>query len=198
MAAEVITLPAPDREGGMSLAAALACRRSVRAFGARALRPLELGQLLWAAQGETESREGLRTSPSAGALYPLVTYAATAQGLFRYLVHTHGLEAVLSGDLRADLAAAGRGQEEIEHAPCVLVFAAVQKRTTGRYGERGIRYVHMEAGHAVQNVLLTAQALGLAAYPVGAFNDARVAKLLHFGPNEVPLYLVPVGVPRAR
>lgn len=198
MAAEVITLTAPDREGGMSLAAALARRRSVRSFGARALHPAELSQMLWAAQGETDPHEGLRTSPSAGALYPLVTYAATAQGLFRYLVQAHGLQAVLTRDLRADLAAAARGQEEIGHAPCVFVFAAVQTRTTSKYGERGIRYVHMEAGHAVQNVLLTAAALGLAAYPAGAFDDARIAKLLQLDPKEVPLYLVAVGARRAR
>lgn len=193
MAAEQIALPPPDREGGAPLAAALFRRRSLRAFGSRTLSAAELGQLLWAAQGQSEPGEGLRTCPSAGALYPLVAYAATSGGLFRYLVSAHALEEVLPRDLRADLAGAALGQEEIAHAPCVLVFTALQARTTRKYGERGIRYVHMEAGHAVQNALLTATALGLAAYPAGAFDDARVAGLLRLGPKETPLYLVPVG-----
>lgn len=196
MAAQRIALPPPDRAGGMPLAAALDRRRSVRAFAARALAPQELGQLLWAAQGEVDARDGVRTAPSAGALYPLVVYAATADGLFRYVVEAHALERVSARDLRADLAAAALGQEEVAQAPCVLVFAAVLSRTTRKYGERGVRYVHMEAGHAAQNVLLTATALGLAAYPLGAFEDARVVEVLRLGRGEAPVYLVPVGAPR--
>jgi SagB-type dehydrogenase family enzyme len=197
MAAQRITLPPPEREGGLPLSAALARRRSVRAFAARALTPAELGQLLWAAQGRSDPREGLRTAPSAGALYPLVVYAATVDGMFRYLVDAHALEQVLPGDLRAELAAAALGQEEIAHAPCVLVFTAVFARTTRKYGERGLRYVQTEVGHAAQNLLLTAAALGLSAYPVGAFDDARVAQVLHVGRGEAPLYLVPVGAARS-
>jgi SagB-type dehydrogenase family enzyme len=196
MAAQRIALPPPERDAGMALAAALERRRSVRAFAARALAPVELGQLLWAAQGEVDARDGVRTAPSAGALYPLVVYAATADGLFRYVVEEHALEQVAARDLRAELAAAALGQEEVAHAPCVLVFAAVLARTTRKYGERGVRYVHMEAGHAAQNALLTATALGLAAYPLGAFEDARVAEVLRLGRGEAPVYLVPVGAPR--
>jgi SagB-type dehydrogenase family enzyme len=196
MAAERIRLPPPDRDGGMPLAAALQSRRSVRAFAARALSPAELGQLLWAAQGEADARDGVRTAPSAGALYPLVLFAATANGVFRYVVEEHALERVSSRDLRGDLAAAALGQQEIAEASCVLALVAVVTRTTRKYGERGERYVHMEAGHAAQNALLTATALGLAGYPVGAFEDARVAQLLRLGRSEAPLYLVPVGAPR--
>jgi SagB-type dehydrogenase family enzyme len=196
MTAERITLPPPDRGRGMTLAAALQHRRSVRAFAARALEPAELGQLLWAAQGEADARDGVRTAPSAGALYPLVLFTATADGLFRYAARAHALDRVGARDVRADLAAAALGEEGIAGAPCVLAITAVVTRTTRKYGERGERYVHMEAGHAAQNVLLTATALELAAYPVGAFEDARVAQLLHLGRGEVPLYLVPVGAPR--
>ena len=196
MTAARITLPPAQREGGMPLATALARRRSARAFAARALEPGELGQLLWAAQGEADARDGVRTTPSAGALYPLEVYAATAEGLFRYLVEEHAIERISSRDLRTELAAAAHGQDEIAHAPCVLALTAVVTRTTRRYGERGVRYVDMEAGHAAQNVLLTATALGLAAYPVGAFEDARIAKVLRLCGGEAPLYLVPVGAPK--
>lgn len=196
MAAERIALPPPDREGGTTLAAALVRRRSVRAFAARPLAPAELGQLLWAAQGVSDARDGARTAPSAGALYPLVLYAATADGVFRYTVEEHALERVSARDARGDLAAAALGQAEVAGAPCVLVFTAVVTRTTRKYGERGERYVHLEAGHAAQNALLAAAALGLAAYPVGAFEDMRVVQVLRLGRSEAPLYLVPVGAPR--
>lgn len=197
MTAERIALPPPELDGGAPLSAALARRRSVRAFAPRPLTRSELGQLLWAAQGQTDAREGKRAAPSAGALYPLAVYAATAEGLARYVVAAHALERIASRDLRADLAAAALGQHEVAQAPCVLVFTAVPARTTRKYGERGVRYVHIEVGHAAQNVLLAATALGLAAYPVGAFDDARVADLMQLGRGEMPLYLLPVGASRS-
>lgn len=193
MAAERIALPPPERSGGMPLAEALARRRSLRAFGARTLSLANLGQLLWAAQGETDAREGLRAAPSAGALYPLVCYAASAEGLFRYVVEAHALERLAAPDLRADLATAALGQEVVARAGCVLVLAAVFSRTRRKYGKRSERYVEMEAGHAAQNVLLSATALGLGACPVGAFDDSRVAKVLGLGRDEQALYLVALG-----
>ena len=68
--AERIVLPAPARSGHMSLEEALARRRSVREFSNKPLSDQDVSQLLWAAQGITHP-EGLRTAPSAGALYPL-------------------------------------------------------------------------------------------------------------------------------
>ncbi len=188
-------LPPPDVDGGLPLAAAVLRRRSRREFARRELTTVELGQLLWAADGLTDRRDGRRAAPSAGALYPLSLYAATAHGLSRYDNQTHALEQLSARDLRVELAEAALGQRGIAEAACVLVFSAIAARTTRKYGERGVRYVHMEVGHAAQNVLLAATALGLAAYPVGAFDDARVAELLGLGHGEAALYLVPVGAP---
>ena len=193
MKTERTALPPPAPCGGLPLVEALARRRSLRAFGPRKLALAELSQLLWATQGVTEGHAGLRTAPSAGALYPLLVYAAVADGLSRYDAAAHALEPVDGRDLRADLAAAALGQHEIAQAACVLVFTAMYARTTRKYGERGIRYVQIEIGHAAQNLLLAATALGLGAYPVGAFDDARVARLLHASRGETALYLIPVG-----
>jgi SagB-type dehydrogenase family enzyme len=71
-------------------------------------------------------------------------------------------------------------------------------RTERKYGRRAERYVHMEVGHAGQNLLLQATALGLGAVPVGAFNDDQVAKVLALPEGQAPLYLIPVGVPAQR
>lgn len=193
---KAISLPRPQLKGQMPMEQALSKRRSVREFKNTALTEQELSQLLWAAQGIT-SREGLRTAPSAGALYPLEVYVATAQGLYHYDPRQHVLEQRLASDLRPALFRAALEQEAVRDAPTVFVFAAVYERTARKYGAtRSPRYVHMEVGHAAQNLLLEAVALGLGGVPVGAFDDSAVQKALGLPPEEKPVYLVPVGHPR--
>ncbi len=190
----IVELPPPRTDGEVSLERALQERRSVRSFTPEPLTLEELGQLLWAGQGITADWGG-RTAPSAGALYPLEMYAATPEGLYRYLPEGHRAQVVSAIDVRGALAAAALGQEAVAGAAAVLVIAAVPARTEAKYGDRAERYVHLEAGHAAQNVLLQAVALGLAAVPVGAFSDEDVARVLGLDRGEVPLYLIPVGHP---
>lgn len=194
--ASVTVLPPPSRAGEVSLEETLAQRRSVRAFKATPLTEAELGQLLWAAQGITDER-GFRSSPSAGALYPLEVYAATADGVYHYVPQGHKLLGSGASDKRQALYDAALHQAPVGQAPAVFVIAAVYARTEEKYGtERGPRYVHLEAGHAAQNLLLEAEALGLGAVPVGAFDDARVQEALGLPTDHAPLYLIPVGWPR--
>ncbi len=192
MMGTVITLPKPDQNGSMSLEQAIAARRSRRDFLPQPLTPEQIGQLAWTAQGQ-DARSSYRTVPSAGATYPLELFVVTSEGLFHYLLAKHALEKLTDQDLRARLASAAWGQEFIEAAPLTLVFAAQFGRTTGRYGQRGIRYVYMEAGHAAQNVHLQAEALGLGSVAVGAFDDSSVSKVLSL-PNDLePIYMVVIG-----
>lgn len=191
----VVTLPAPRRDGTVSLESALRRRRSVRSFTDAPLTAVEIGQLLWAAQGVTDPR-GSRTAPSAGALYPLECYVATPDALLHYMPNVHRLLAHVPGDQRGALAAAAYGQSAVADAAVVIVITAVYARTAEKYGEeRAFRYAAMEAGHAAQNVLLQAVALGLGAVPVGAFDDAQVGQLLRLDMGEAPLYLIAVGHP---
>jgi SagB-type dehydrogenase family enzyme len=195
-----IALPAPRLEGGLILTDAIRQRRSLRTLAATPLSLETVGQLLWAAQGIT-SPDGLRTAPSAGALYPLELHLVAgaveglAEGCYRYHPDRHSLTPEVEGDLRAALASAALGQVWIAEAPALVVIAAVPQRTTRKYGERGIRYVHMEAGHAGQNLLLQATGLGLRAVVVGAFSDQAVQQLLGWSSSEVPLAILPVGYP---
>ncbi|MBC7360007.1 MAG: SagB/ThcOx family dehydrogenase [Desulfacinum sp.] len=195
-----VVLPPPRLDGPISLEAALARRRSTRAFASAPLSLQDLSQLLWAAQGVTSPR-GFRTAPSAGALYPLETHVVAGavedlpDGVYRYLPNDHGLVVGKSGDLRGELCREALHQRFVEEAPVSVVFSAVYDRITGRYGRRGIRYAHLEAGHAAQNLCLQAVALGLGSVVVGAFRDEGVRRVLGLGEEEVPLYLVPVGRP---
>ena len=187
-----IALPKPDRKGSVPLETAISTRRSQRSFLKRSLTPQQTGQRAWAAQG-LETPGGHRTAPSAGATYPLQLYVVNADGLFLYLPDQHSLEEIKDEDLRAGLASAAWGQDFIEAAPVTLVFAAQFTRTTARYGERGVRYVYMEAGHAAENAQLQAQALNLGSVAVGAFDDASVRKVLSLPRNLDPVYMVVVG-----
>lgn len=191
----VTPLPTPAVSGDTSLEAVLAGRRSVREFSDRPLSAAELGQLLWAAQGITDPR-GYRTAPSAGALYPLEIYVATAGGLYHYVPARHALVVVGGSDVRQALVEAALRQEAVSQAPAVFVIAAVYERTAAKYGaERSPRYVHLEAGHAAQNILLQAVTLGLGAVPIGAFDDEAIQEAMGLPAEEQPLYLIPVGRP---
>ena len=193
---KIITLAKPNQDGSMSLEKAIAGRRSRRDFLPQSLTLEQISQLAWAAQGQ-DAHSSYRTAPSAGATYPLELFVVTSEGLFRYLPAKHALEKLIIGDLRAALASAAWGQGFIEAAPLTLVFAAQFSRTTNRYGQRGVRYVYMEAGHAAQNVHLQAETLGLGSVAVGAFDDAGVSKVLSLPDHIEPLYLVTVGYSRS-
>lgn len=188
-----VALPAPRLESAMSLEQALQARRSVRDFTEQPLSDAELGQLLWAGQGITAPARSLRTAPSAGAKYPLELYAARPEGLYHYVPARHSLERLAIEDRRARLAEAGLGQPALSQAPVILVVVGVTERTRARYGDRADRFVALEAGHATQNILLQATALGLGAVPIGAFEDAAMRTALGLDERHQPLYLVPVG-----
>ncbi len=193
---QAIALPTPRTKGPVSLEETMQKRRSVREFKDTPLTLTELGQLLWAAQGITHSA-GLRTAPSAGALYPLEVYAVTRDAVYRYEPTAHQLLVHARGDARAALYAVALTQDSILRAPTTIVIAAVYARTAKKYGEeRTPRYVALEAGHAAQNILLQAVALELGAVPIGAFLDERVQQVLGLAREQQPLYLIPVGHPK--
>jgi SagB-type dehydrogenase family enzyme len=196
-----VALPQPNLEGEVPVERALAQRRSVREFAPEPLSLPAVSQLLWAAQGITD-RAGLRTAPSAGALYPLEVYLVAgvvtgiAPGVYRYEPHRHRLVRGTAGDPRAAVARAALGQDWVAEAPAILVLAAVYERTARKYGDRAARYVHMEVGHAAQNVYLQAGALGLGTTMVGAFRDEALARALGLRGDVKPLGILPVGKPR--
>ena len=189
---EIINLPKPNQDGKMSLEKTIAVRRSKREFSPQPLSLEQISQLVWSAQGQ-EPGSKYRTTPSAGATYPLELLVVTANGLFHYLPAGHALKQASNEDLRTELAAAAWGQNFIKDAPLTLIFAAEFSRTTNHYGKRGTRYVYMEAGHAAQNVHLQAESLGLGSVAVGAFDDSAVNEVLTLPENLEPVYMVTVG-----
>lgn len=198
-----IYLPPPSQKGGMSLAEALARRKSVRDFTPEPISQSELSEILWAAQGITDKSWGCRTVPSAGATYPLEFFVVCGgsgikemdDGIYHYKIDSHSLTQHYQGDVRLELAKAALTQEFIYEAPVDIVICAEYERTLRRYSARGERYVHMEVGHAGQNIYLQATALGLATVAIGAFHDEQVRKVLRLDNQTKPLYIMPVGRP---
>lgn len=192
---QTVNLPAPAVVGGTSLTEALADRRSIRSYTNQILTSLEISQLLWATQGVTNDK-GYRTAPSAGAKFPLELYLVTNTGHYHYEPDEHSLTVMGTEDPRKDLSDASLYQDEVKEAPAVFVVAAVYERTAEKYGSRRSgRYVMLEAGHACQNLLLQAVALGLGGVPMGAFYDDKVQDALGLPLDHAPLYVVPIGHP---
>jgi len=195
---EPVSLPEVRLTSDVSLEETLLHRRSIRDYTDEALSLEEVSQLLWAAQGITAAWGG-RTAPSAGALYPLEVYLVVGDvedltpGVYQYRPNGHELVKVKDGDVREELAEAALGQASVQDGAIDIVIAAVYERTTAKYGERGVRYVHMEAGHAAQNIYLQATALNLGTVTIGAFYDDSVRDIVGMAEDVAPLYVIPVG-----
>ncbi|STX37388.1 SagB/ThcOx family dehydrogenase [Legionella feeleii] len=193
-----IKLPAPLYDSTTSLEKALKQRRSIRQYKEDAITLQQVSQLLWAAQGIT-SPEGFRTAPSAGALYPLEIYLVSGNvrdlptGVYHYLPAENALQLMVKGDKRTALTAAALQQNSIKFAPVNIVMTAMYARTTKKYGNRGKQYVHMEIGHAAQNVCLQATSLGLGTVIIGALDEPAFRAILALPKEETPLYIMPVG-----
>ncbi len=201
--AELTELPEPSHVG-MLVEEAMKARRSIRTYSSAPVTLFQLSQLLFSAQGITGKAYGqyLRTAPSAGALYPFEVYVVAnrveglERGIYHYAVKEHALELVKKGNFSGDITNAGLEQEVLGDAGVTFVLSAIFDRTRSKYGERGFRYVYIEAGHIAQNLCLQAVSLGLGSVPVGAFVDQEVNKLIGVdGLKEAAVFLLSVGKP---
>jgi len=207
----IIKLPSSQLKGKVTLEETIARRRSVRRYRREPLDLFQLSQILWSAQGITGGR-GFRAAPSAGATYPLEILVVVGKqsviireakevseelqaGIYHYEPDSHSLSLGKAADLRPDLARATMGQEFVIDAPVDIIICALSHRTFYRYGRRAERYVHMEAGHAGEDIHLQAVALALATVEIGAFRDEEVREVLGLEEQIKPLYIMPLGKP---
>lgn len=194
-----INLPEPAHSGDISIEETLYKRRSIRSYSDMPISLEEASQLLWAAQGLSKSNMDLRTAPSAGATYPLEVYLVAGNikgledGVYKYNPDKHELITILEKDVSNELCQAALNQSPIKTAAANIIICAVYERTAQRYGQRAVRYVHMEAGHAAQNIYLQAVSLKLGTVAIGAFYDDKVQNFLNTSDKEMPLYIMPIG-----
>jgi len=195
-------LPKPKVYGEMSVEESIYRRRSIRDYSEEPLRLEDLSQILWSAQGITEPNRMFRSAPSAGATFPLEIYVVVKEvidlnpGVYHYIPNNHSLKLIKEGDYSYHLYRACLNQKWVLNAKANLVITAIYERTTSVYGERGIRYVHMEAGHVGQNIYLQSTALGVGTVAIGAFYDEYVEEIIGCGRDERALYIFPLGYSR--
>ena len=191
-----IKLPNPASTSKISIEEALKKRRSIREYKNKEITLHQIAQLLWASQGVT-SIYGFRTTPSAGALYPLEVYVVSGNvdklpsGIYHYLPSTHRVQKLKDGDIRTHLTKAIFQQEAIRQGAAYIVITAEFSRTINKYGDKGKEFVFMEAGHAAQNIYLQSVSLNLGTVSIGAFDRNKVKTILDI--TEEPLYILPIG-----
>ena len=197
--------PVADVTGGeMGLRKAIERRRSLREYTENPLTLEELSFLLWSTQGVRETlaeRATFRTVPSAGARHPLETalLANRIEGL-RVRLHQYDalehrmIEMPSPSDVVDRLTTACHGQEIVRRCAAVFIWVADSVRMTWRYGERGFRYMHLDAGHVCQNLYLAAESIGVGVCAIGAFEDDEVNRLLGLeAPERFAIYIATVG-----
>jgi SagB-type dehydrogenase family enzyme len=167
------------------LGEAIERRRSAPPDVLRPIRVRELSTLLacsYSARPSTRT-ERRRPVPSAGALYPLELYVLAQAvgeldpGVYHYNPFRHALSLLWPVD-RPGVRGALVDPALAERAAAVIVVTAVFWRSRIKYGQRGYRFALLEAGHLVQNAVLAATQLDLAALPFGGFYDRRLDALV--------------------
>ncbi|BDZ66984.1 SagB/ThcOx family dehydrogenase [Methanobacterium ferruginis] len=198
-----ISLPQAEISGNMSVDETIQNRRSVRSFSATSLTLNDVSQLLWAAQGITDSERNFRATPSAGHVYPMEVYLVTGDGsvqgleagIYHYNPFNHTLEKIVEGDQRYNLSQAAHQQQWVNDAPISLVITGNYQKMIDKYPNEtlSMRFVHMEAGHIGENIYLEAVSRGLGTVAIGSFYDDQMINILKLPSNETPLYIYPVG-----
>lgn len=179
-------------------------RTTIRNYSSEPVSLAELSVLLWCTQGVKGRRESyatLRTVPSAGARHAFETILLVnhveglERGLYRYVASPHVLVRLQpDGDLARQVARACLNQEQIARSAVTFIWVAVPERMCWRYGERGYRYMHLDAGHVCQNLYLVAQAIGCGVCAIAAFDDEQLNGLLGLdGETQFVIYLASLG-----
>ena len=202
---KVINLPQAEIESNMSVDQAIQNRRSVRSFSGTPLTLKDISQLLWAAQGITDSERNFRATPSAGHVFPMEVYLVAGNGsvkqlesgIYHYNPFNNTLEKIVEGDQRYNLSQAAHQQKWVNDAPISLVITGNYQKMRDKYPDEDLskRFVDMEAGHVGENIYLEAVSRGLGTVAIGSFYDDQMINLLKLPSAETPLYIYPVGFP---
>ena len=202
----VIELPDPAgiEIDPVDLRVAIEERRSVRQYTTTPLTLDELSYLLWCTQGVRENVQGqftFRLVPSAGARHALETYVLVNNvedlepGVYLYCALDHRLaEVIMDPGMENKISAVCLHQQSVVRSAATFIWTAVAYRMTWRYGERGYRYLHIDAGHVCQNLYLAARAVNCGVCAIGAFHDDAINALLGIdGTRQFVVYLATLG-----
>lgn len=188
----------------MPLRTAIEKRESIREYTDIPLSLEELSYLLWCTQGVKEvigNHSTLRNVPSAGARHALETYllvhrvSGLSRGLYRFMAIDHCLVHIeTDSTISRRMREACLNQDYVELSAVTFIWVTVPYRMIWRYGERGYRYLFLDAGHACQNLYLSAESIGCGVCAIGAFFDEEVNRLMNLdGETQFVIYMATVG-----
>jgi SagB-type dehydrogenase family enzyme len=201
----------PDPKGvkvnKVDLSEVINSRVSVRAYSDEALTLDELSYVLWSTQGvkEVTTRPAtLRTVPSAGARHCFETYILVNRviglkpGLYRFQAIDHKLQEVdLSENIAERVTQGCFNQRFVLNSAITLVLTVDRYRMMWRYTERGYRYMHLDAGHVMQNLYLCAEAIDSGVCAIAAFYDDKINETLGLdGVDQFTVYVGTLGKKR--
>ena len=204
LALENVKLPPPEVTGGLAINQVIQTRRSIRKYKEAPISLRDLGQLLWSAQGITDTKTGHRAAPSAVATYPLKLYAVVKEGgvtglpagVYLYAPKDHSLTIVKKGNFYPDVAASMHFYNSwIEKSAVVFIFTGTSTLIEKLSKDSGMLFTDLEAGMAAENLLLESVSLGLGRCTIGGFRSEKAAALLGIDKNVRLLLIVSVGRP---
>lgn len=199
-----IKLPLPHKEMDQ-LQKLLFKRISFRDFSQKPISLKDLSKILYYSVGLTHvsainPEKALRAYPSAGAKYPLEIYPlilkakGIKEGLYHYDPSTHSLEVLLKEVLPQEINNLWITQKWFKKAAVIIFLTAVYKRTTDKYGKKGLPFPFIESGHVVQNIYLLSESMNIGCCAIGQVNEKALIKLLDINPlEEIPIYYVALG-----
>lgn len=193
-----IVLPAPEWAAfpAKAFGEVARTRRSALDFvgGAESISMRQLSALLAAAT------RPLAADFAARRWVQLYLYAHRVAGLppgvYRHWAQCAELELIRAGDQQVMAAGLSLAQDLAGNSCVTFSMVAELEGAAGRYGDRGYRYVHFEAGAIGQRLYLAAEALGLRATGIGAFFDDEVNRYLYLDTSRRQVvYHFAVGYP---
>jgi len=188
---KVIKLNAPDKTRGLAVMKALDDRRSDREYSSESLRPQDLSDLLWAANGINRA-DGRRTAPSCRNFQEVEVYAIFPEGAYLYDAKEHALNPLTAGDFRGAVAGS---QEFAKAAPLCIVLVADMTRF-GNMSENSKLMAAIDVGIVCQNINVACAALGLVTVPRATMDKETLTKALKLTDNYLLLMNNPVGYPK--
>lgn len=184
-------------------------RQSRRDFTRAPINKREFSIILKYSCGNTgplgEDDRKRRAQPSGGARFPIEVYpivfrsdpstgSGLKAGLYHYNVKDHQLDVLWDRGFSDEDIGQLFTYPWVKDAAVAIVMTAVFWRSQNKYGERGYRYILLEAGHIGQNIYFVSEALGLKCCALGGTRDENLEKLIDIdGVTESVVYALAIG-----
>jgi len=172
------------------------CRRMVRALPTAN----QLGHLLESAHGVADPYNRGST-PSAGNLQALEIYLVHWQtdwlpcGVYHYDRRRNHLSQISTHADESHWKQLIPSLWQIDGGGLIWVLIGDLRRVAGKYGERGERFLLLEAGHLMQNLCLASDSLGLCTVPLGGCLEQEISRELVLPAEDRVLYVGVCGAP---